>query len=448
MLTSLAGVVKRTSLSTVGSSATRLRCLSMAADMNSRFDLSAAGLKSAMPSTDEFEIFPNEAEGNIYADNWSLCDDGLYSQGKAYRNARLAILTKELGAKKGEPIKIEKLNYYGKYTMEEAGDSISQNDFKRVLEAQQDTLCSGADIYMEDASLGSHSKSRLGVRVVTLNPAVALIARTLMVPIAPRPCDHRSRFNGWNLDPRWQKTSLEWNGTKYDTIHPEEQAPAPGQRPIAAFVGGAGSKVLVQFKGTDNIVGATVVVGEDAPMEALVSGLGHAASTMMNSEYPDSVAVPSVSFTGKSGSVVVVGVDQAVLDGVIAASKTLALHGAYHNLIAPEGVSALWGGVIAQANTPLKAVSSEFGILSSPLPTIIGTSGAAMTVGPDNLIAPPKVIAFYEEGAAKSALTPEQAVKKLAEMTDAGEDKLAAITALLKGVQCSVVGKVADVTIL
>lgn len=433
MLRSLAGAVKNTPRNSLCTA----RWLSLGSPM-----------QKALPTTEEFEIFPNESEGDVYADNWSLCDDGIYSQGKAYRNARLAILTKELGAKKGEPIKIEKLNYYGKFKLDEAGDSISQQDFTRIAEAQQDHLNSGADIFMEDASLGSYSKTRIGVRVVTLNPAVALIARTLLMPLPPRPCDHRSRFNGWNLDPRWQSTSVEWNGESYTTKHPEEQEPAAGQRPIAAIVGGPGAQVAVQFKGTEKIVGATIVIGSDAPIEALVSSVGHATTVMLNSEYEDSVAVPSVSFTGENGPALIVGADQSVLDAIVAGNKTTQLHGAYHNLVTPDGISALWNGVIGLPGSPLSAIKSDFGSLSSPVPTVIGNAGAALPVTPDNLIALPKQIAFYEKGASKSKLTLEQGVKKLGEMADASESKIAAISAMMKSVEFVTIGKAADATAL
>jgi hypothetical protein len=58
--------------------------------------------------------------------------------------------------------------------------------------------------------------------------------------------DHRARFKGWNLDPRWKEPELIWNGSNYDIVENPTVA-KQGQRPIVANVGGPGSKTLIQF---------------------------------------------------------------------------------------------------------------------------------------------------------------------------------------------------------
>ena len=127
-------------------------------------------------------VFPNEYEGNIYDVNWSLCEDGVVPVGNAYRNARISLLTNALGAKKSAPVTTTKPLYFGKYSLTEAGDTVSQDEFSDLFEAQKELLSSGTDLFVEDASLGSYTKTRVGVRVITNDPATALIARTLLVP--------------------------------------------------------------------------------------------------------------------------------------------------------------------------------------------------------------------------------------------------------------------------
>jgi ATP-dependent phosphoenolpyruvate carboxykinase len=127
--------------------------------------------------------FPNEYEGNIYDHNWSLCEDGVIPVGNAYVNARVDLLKIKSGVKKGSSgaIAAEAPLYAGKYTLKEAGATISQDDFNALFKQNKTELSSGADLFVEDAALGSYSKSRVGVRVVTQDPKMALIARTLLV---------------------------------------------------------------------------------------------------------------------------------------------------------------------------------------------------------------------------------------------------------------------------
>ena len=104
-------------------------------------------------------------------------------------------------------------------------------------------LTNESNLFVEDAAVGTFGCVRVGVRVVSTDPAYALIARSLLVPLPPRDCDHRARwalseliwpisffcrlfnfflsstvrFDGWNLDPLWQTEAPErkWDGEKY-----------------------------------------------------------------------------------------------------------------------------------------------------------------------------------------------------------------------------------------
>ena len=133
---------------------------------------------------EESFLWPREMEGNIYNDNWSLCEDGVVPTGIMFRNARLPVLTSRLPVKveSGKAV-VENPKYAGKYVSLEAGDGIAHEAFAEALTAQQTYLSSGVDLFVEDAFMGTSASGRVGVRVVTDSPATALIARTLMVRI-------------------------------------------------------------------------------------------------------------------------------------------------------------------------------------------------------------------------------------------------------------------------
>ena len=65
-----------------------------------------------------------------------------------------------------------------------------------------------------------------------------------------------------------------------------------------------------------------------------------------------------------------------------------------------------------------------------------------MPLQPDNMAALPQNIVFFEAGAAKKALSAEEAASRLVDLTD--ESKKAAIEAFVKGAKCSVAGSAKD----
>jgi hypothetical protein len=412
--------------------------------------------RKGMTNTDETKIFPNEYEGNIYDDNWSLVEDGVVPVGVAFRNARVSLMTSAIGAKKGGSITAEKPLYFGEYSFTEAGDTISQEEFSDLFQSQKQLLSSGPDLFVEDASLGSYSKNRIGVRVVTMDATKAIIARTLLIPRPPRACNHRARFDGWNFDPRWAAAQVDWNGTSYEIVEPDEQASTEGERPITAFIGGEGSDVSVQFveNKAEKIVGANIVMGESAPVIALVRAIGHASNVVINEKYLDVLAVPSLSFTtvtkkGKeAASVVVINATDAMVDAAIA-DKGITLHGAYDNVLTASGVSALWNGVVSsttKAGAVYKPELSSFAF-DGAVPIVTVNDKAALPVYPDNLIAPVTHIAFFESGADNKVLSTEEGLERLVAMADASDEKAAVIAELLKGVLFSVVsdGSISDI---
>ena len=389
-----------------------------------KFSLNTASLPQS------WGIFPREKEGNIYAVNWSLNVDGVTPVGSAFRNARVPLLTSRLSNKVDSTGKVElsKPAYSGAYTVKEAGDTVSHDAFESILSKHQQYLSSGVELYVEDASLGAYSPSRVGARIISDIPAVALVARALLIPSPSRPTDHRARFNGWNKDPRWVEPEITWNGSSYDVVD-VPTVDKRGERPVVAYVGGAGSDIAIQFvQSNKKIVGANVVAGEGAPVRGIVAAIGEAACALINEQNTSSIAVPSVSFTKGNDTVVVINGDDSI---VTAAAQKKTLYGAYHNVLSTNGVSALWNGYIGAASS------------NGSLPTVVVGGQAAVALEPNNLAFPSKEIYFFEKGASKKKLTEEEALNKLVGLTAESKKEIAG--SILKGVSVYVAGSANDV---
>lgn len=240
------------------------------------------------PSTSkpDFLLWPREREGNIYMDNWSLVNDGLTPNANAYRNARVELINTFLPKKvTANKIELDNIVYKGiPFKLLEAGDNISHDSFNEIF-GKYNEYFGAKNIYIEDAAVIAHYASRIGVRVVTDNPATALIARSLLVrliiyfspfsifnssflwmqiPIPPREVIPIARFDGWRFDERnsadLNYAEGKWNGESYD-VYETPQYGGIGQRPIVAYVGGPGDDVAVQFVETNGkIVGSCVCV--------------------------------------------------------------------------------------------------------------------------------------------------------------------------------------------
>jgi len=254
----------------------------------------------------------------------------------------------------------------------------------------------------------------------------------LQIPTPPRPVDHRARFNGWNLDERWVEPETEWNGSSYD-VREVPTTPQPGQRPIVALYGAPGDAVAVQFvERSGAIVGANVVVGGGAPVRGLVDGIAHAAVVLVNAQYANVVAVPSLSVSNGKETAVVIGADDSVVDAAV--GKNI-VHGAYGNVLSVDGVSAMWNGVVG---APVKS--------SGAVPTVSVGGKAAVALAPVNLAFPAKRIVFYEKGGKSGSISEDDAVKRIVALTD--ESKAAVAAAIVKGAKLSVTGSAADAVAL
>lgn len=131
--------------------------------------------------TEEWFVFPRETEANNYDINWSLVNDGITPSDNAYHNARLPVLATYIPQKaKNNAFELSSPVYSGEFKVVEAGDSISHDAFSTLHNTANQHLSGVPDLFVEDGVLGS-SLSPMGFRLVTTNPALALIARSLLV---------------------------------------------------------------------------------------------------------------------------------------------------------------------------------------------------------------------------------------------------------------------------
>lgn len=361
--------------------------------------------------------FPRESEGNTYSVNWSLIVDGVVPLGQAYRNARIPLLVSRLPAKvDGGKVDITSPAYIGKYKLLEAGDStLSQEAFSSSLKNVQDYLSSGIDLYAEDASL-----AKIGVRVITDSPAAALIFRGFMSPSLLSEVDHRARFDGWNMEARWI------NPDSKDMFSKESQ---PAQRPIVACYGGPGDMVAIQFcESNKKIVGANVVAGGAAPICGLIDAIGLATTVYMNSTQKDILALSSTCIVKGSSTILIIGADDTVIDA--AASKSV-LYSAYHNAVSKNSVYSLWNSYIGTG-----------AIAPGEIPSIVSGGRIIKPLAQKSAASSPTSIIFFEAGAMKKALTQEEGLRKILDVTDAAKSDTA--KGILSGKNIYVVGNASD----
>lgn len=395
--------------------------------------------EAALAGADTYSRFPNEEEGNIYDVNWSLVEDGVISSEKAFKNAKLQTIGTYIPKKiESGKFLLDSPIYTGNYAVKEAGDSISLEDFSVLLKTKQDYLSDYKNLFVEDGAIGAFSSFRVGVRLVTDIPALALIFRNLMIQLPRRETDHRAKFDGWNLDSRWDSKEAIWNGTSYENPEPQT-VPRYGDRPIVAFVGGAGSEVAVEFAERDKIiVGANIVAGSETPVSGIIEAIGLATSVLTNQRLPNVVAIPSLSITKAKDTTLIIGLngsEESTSNVVEKLHNTGNLYGAYHNILGLDvGVSAGWNGIITSAASPPP---------SSSTPLVVVGGKTALALVPNNLAFPATHFIFVENGVKKSTkLTTEEATQRIVSLAD--DSKTEIITKLLENAKISIVGKASD----
>jgi len=381
----------------------------------------------------KWSVFPREREGNEYDVNFSVLEDGVTPTGDCFRNARGELLKSCIGDKVTSP----KLT--GAFKVDESGDSISHDDFGALKEAQDDLLSNGTDLFVEDAGLGAASVGRVGARVYTQNAATALMFRKLMVPLPPRPVDHRARFDHWQDDERWRVAEPVWNAESgaYD-VHDRPVA-TKGDRPIAAFIGGNHSKLAIQFVERGGaIVGSNIVAGEQVPLAGVVESMCTAATVLVNAQQGDRVALSSTSFekAGTTAAVVHTAGEAGAASAALA-KKGSNVYGHYCNTFSADGVSAMWNGHIG-------ASASGAADWSASLPgvSVEGSADQVHAVDPVNMMGPVATLYFVEASAKE--LSAEEGFTRIAALVD-NEAKADAIKAIFKNTKMVAVKSVNDV---
>lgn len=127
-------------------------------------------------------MYPRNVEGDDPTVNWSLLESGVTNAGLAFHNSPVSKLIKRLGIKDAKnPIEIANLKVKSAGTFFEAGDNLDHDEFGENLSQVQNYLSEGQDMFVEDLAVGSHPDFRLGVRVVTRRPDIALVAKSVLV---------------------------------------------------------------------------------------------------------------------------------------------------------------------------------------------------------------------------------------------------------------------------
>lgn len=231
------------------------------------------------------------------------------------------------------------------------------------------------------------------------------------------------------MDPRWVEPEVTWNGSSYD-ISETPTFEAQGQRPVVVHMGGAGSEVGLQFveNSSSEIVGANIIAGGDSSVRAVIDAVGTACCAVINAQNASDVALPSLSVlkSGGSKTALVLGADDDLCQ--MACSKNV-VHGAYHNVLTPAGVSAMWNGAITTA-----------GKASGNVPSVVVDGKCATPINPNNLAFPADHIMFYKKGSKRSSVPEADAIKMLVDLSD--ESKEEAIRALVKSAKFEIVGDV------
>lgn len=398
-------------------------------------------IQSSAVETAEFFSYPRQQEGNIYADNWSLTEDGVTPNVSAFRNAKLQTLLTRIGTKAaGNKVELKTaFPVKPKVEVHEAGDSISHDEFQGLFLDTTSKL-SDSELFLEDGAVGSFSGSRLGARVVSDNAAIALAARSLLIPTAPQQINRLARAKGWNMDSRNPEACGYFKDDDTFVTVDTRAAPQAGQRPLVVF-SAPGDHVTVQFlQYQTEIVGANVIVGQNNGLDGIIKGLGHATSVVVNSSVPDSIAVQSVSFVKGKDTFVVVNGDDAVVDAATKAG--VQLYGNYYNILSKNGVAAVFNGSVASSKSELVKSAS----FTPDRVTVVSGEQTVYPISPNNIAFPAKTLIILDKtGSLKS--DNESVVKYFSELVD-NEHKAALITEYLASVKVQVVKTAAEAAAL
>lgn len=146
------------------------------------FSLRRSSTKPFSLTEDNVQFLNTKREGDNIDDNYSLIVDGIVNTRHAYRNARVSTIVNQLPAKnEAGKLALSGIDFSSNVEVQEAGGKISQDDFNTILESTRNYLSADKELFFEDLGLGASSSLRIGARVISDNPAHALIFRSLLV---------------------------------------------------------------------------------------------------------------------------------------------------------------------------------------------------------------------------------------------------------------------------
>jgi hypothetical protein len=150
--------------------------------------LAIPGVRPADGEGQDWIVFPRERQGRDYSLNHSLNRQSIVPIGDAFLNPSVSMLSSKLGIKAGagggNSLKVAGPDPAAPvHPLLEAGTAeLSFDAYDDIAEAAQGHLSSGVDIYVADGTAGSYRGARVGVRIITDDPAVCMAARSLLVP--------------------------------------------------------------------------------------------------------------------------------------------------------------------------------------------------------------------------------------------------------------------------
>jgi len=259
---------------------------------------------------EDYVVFPKEREGLEYALNWSLADDGLTAAGEAFGNIKMASLKKRLGLKSAATV-LEASVASGNAKFQEAGTSVSFEEFDSKKASISEYLSSGIDLYVEDGAAGSFRGSTVGVRIVTDDPVFALVAKNLLNPVPKK------------MQAKSQPITVLLATKAVDSL-----------QAVAFDESAAGA-----------LVGATVVLAGTGDLSCLAGAVAHAAAVVLG-EAEGLLPLPTAAGVVKgAASGVLVGAPAALLAELHGAGHLYAAHG----VVVGEGLASLLNGAVLPA---------------------------------------------------------------------------------------------------
>ncbi len=197
--------------------------------------------------------------------------------------------------------------------------------------------------------------------------------------------DPRARFDGWNLDGRWNEHNYEWKGNHYMKVAHD---PLSGQRPIVVYDGLSGDKVALQFiQSGERIVGlnhrplvsvisftnicqigANIVVGTDAPKRSIVDTIGYASAVLNNNKNRPFLFLPCTTIFHKDKTAYLVNGDETILSHLL---KSGYVYSPYYSGIGANGVTSIWSGAVREVADEMVVSRIDPDNLIPPIATIL-----------------------------------------------------------------------------